>query len=1173
MTDATLAPEETRTALPDSPYKGLLPYNEADAGFFFGRETEQELIVSNLLAARLTLLYGPSGVGKSSVLYAGVARRIHTVAQEALEDEDRPRIGLVIFKEWHDDAVEALGQAARRAVETVLPNTELADPPADATLADVLQHWSSELGGRLLIVLDQFEEYFLYAKPGDRFVEELPQALSRGEVRANILLSIREDALARLDVFKGRIPYLFDNYLRIDRLDLEAGERAIKKPLGRWNELGGEAVEAEQDLVDAVLAEVRPDLSFGQYGEGTAKNAERAERIETTFLQLVMTRLWGERRPGDPTLRLETYVQLGRARGIVRSHVNRGLKGLTDEERDAASETFRHLVTKSGQKVAHNAGDLADLASTNEAVVTNVLEKLAAPGVLILRRVDAAPGREAEGPRYEIYHDTLGEAVLEWRAEHVEAQQTARAAEAAREAVLAEARQRRRRRRRIALGIASVPLAAGILALIWLNVREGNISRSRRLAAEATAVLPTDPEQSLELARRAVLKHRTTEATTALRTALVGSRLRLRLTFGAPVRAAAFTPNGSRVIVTMPNGQVRITPLNGRGRTITLQGDRGWTPAISPDGRRVIVERYGTYVVWDIGGTTARKLSKKLPQTARGINPRFSPDGKSVATTDRGSVVVSNLGTGNARRRFSFRSGLVYDVAFTPKADRLAAGTGAGEAAIFDVRSGAKIPLVGHTDTINSVAISPDGKLVATGSEDSTTRVWQLGTGKLVRVLHDPNGAVSLVRFSPKGRLLLTISPGTARVYEVKTWTTIAIHRDPDYVNAAQFSLDGTRVVTAGRDGTAAVWSATTGGDLFRLAGHSDELNSAEFSSDGTKILTASSDHTARIWDATMGTNLPVTGDLIPSGTFSPDGRWIAVANERGEIQIFDRSTPSERRQLRGGTEAIPQVSFSPDSRRLVASSWDGKARVFDLTRPGQDPLVLSGHTGDVIAAEFGPKGDRVVTSSIDGTARIWTLGAANPSSRIVAVEPSHALLSSAGFSPDGRRIVTASFDGTARVWDANARRPRLVRTIGLHRGGVIDASFSPDGRWILTTSFDKTAMLWDTANTGKAPVVLRGHSSPVWTGNFSADSRRVVTGDSGGTARIWDVASGATLAVLHWSSTSVDSATFDPRSSDVILTTSDDGTAQIGSCVTCGTLDTLLDLAKARTRMMDGGR
>ena len=173
-------------------------------------------------------------------------------------------------------------------------------------------------------ILDQFEEYFLYHER-DEFADELAAAIREPGLRANFLLGLREDALAKLDAFKGRIPNLFANYLRLDHLDTEGGRAAILGPIERYNELTGETVEVEPELVEAVLDQVAAgEVDVGRSGRGGVEKDE--DRIEAPYLQLVLERLWQvERERGSSVLRLATLRELGGAESIVRAHLERAL--------------------------------------------------------------------------------------------------------------------------------------------------------------------------------------------------------------------------------------------------------------------------------------------------------------------------------------------------------------------------------------------------------------------------------------------------------------------------------------------------------------------------------------------------------------------------------------------------------------------------------------------------------------------------------------------------------------------------------------------------------------------------------------------------------------------------------------------------------------------------------
>ena len=215
----------TRLGAPDSPYKGLARFDdsELDARFFFGRERETELVAANLVASRLTVLYGPSGVGKSSLLRAGVVRRLRALVPAGAAPRRRRARCRSSSTPWRDDPLAAIATAAgaRRA-------------RGAEELADVLAERSPSVDGELYLVLDQMEEYFVYhgRDDGGPLADALAEILTRPELRVHVLLGIRDDALAELDAFKGRVPSLFGNVLRLDHLDLDAGARRDRRAAG-----------------------------------------------------------------------------------------------------------------------------------------------------------------------------------------------------------------------------------------------------------------------------------------------------------------------------------------------------------------------------------------------------------------------------------------------------------------------------------------------------------------------------------------------------------------------------------------------------------------------------------------------------------------------------------------------------------------------------------------------------------------------------------------------------------------------------------------------------------------------------------------------------------------------------------------------------------------------------
>lgn len=439
------------------PYKGLQPYTEADRAYFFGRERDSEIIAANLYAAPLTILYGASGVGKTSVLLAGV---LPTLRQT-------PRLAIVIFRAWQDENfLTALKQRARDATQALLGEPLALD--SNLPLDDFVDACAHALRGRLFFVLDQFEEYFLYHPPSDvGFDAEFARAVNRREVAANFLLALREDSLSRLDRFRGRIPNLLSNLLRLEHLDYASAVRAIRDPLAEYNRQHPDQppVNIEAELVETIIAQVKTGnvtLGAGAIGQ-TVASAET--RVETPYLQLVLTRLWNEETArGSNELHRATLERLGGAQQIVRTHLDVTMQRLPSADRDIAARAFRYLVTPSQTKIAYTVADLADFAGVAPKQLTPVLQKLAHPEVRVLRSVAPAVG-EPKQPRYEIFHDVLAPAVLDWRERYQE--------------------QTRNRRVRALIAVV-VPIILLALAFSLFQSYQAQLAQVQAQAAQAT---------------------------------------------------------------------------------------------------------------------------------------------------------------------------------------------------------------------------------------------------------------------------------------------------------------------------------------------------------------------------------------------------------------------------------------------------------------------------------------------------------------------------------------------------------------------------------------------------------------------------------------------------------------------------------------------------------------
>jgi len=485
-----------------SPYKGLLPYTQEDRPYFFGRDGDREIVAANLKASRLTVLYGVSGVGKSSLLRAGVLHDINTEAARAVSRRRQPEFVAAYCQDWRDDPAGNVAAALRDAWVQVA----LKPPPASERpgLGGLLGAYAGELKAAVLLILDQFEEYLFYhgTNAADGSIDrDLAEILPDRALKVHVLISLREDALAKLDQFKGRIRSLFDNYLRIDHLDENAARDAIKLPVQAFCRLEtASEILVEQSLVEAVVDQVGAGkLSFREGGD-TPTSIRTTGKIETPYLQLVMSRIWDEESGGGKrvpaSLQRATLKRLGESASIVKNHLDLTMSAFSEEEREIAAKIFFYLVTPTGTKIAHTVSDLARFAGIDETRVGEVVSKLGGHDHRILRAAQSLDPSSGV-TRYEIFHDALAEAILDWQQRF-----SARLKRRQLEAELAERgrlererRARERQRRAVAVSIIAALIGLGLAATALLYAYK---AREAQRIADASRVVASEQSKLAE---------------------------------------------------------------------------------------------------------------------------------------------------------------------------------------------------------------------------------------------------------------------------------------------------------------------------------------------------------------------------------------------------------------------------------------------------------------------------------------------------------------------------------------------------------------------------------------------------------------------------------------------------------------------------------------------------
>jgi WD40 repeat protein len=458
--------------------------------------------------------------------------------------------------------------------------------------------------------------------------------------------------------------------------------------------------------------------------------------------------------------------------------------------------------------------------------------------------------------------------------------------------------------------------------------------------------------------------------------------------------------------------------------------------------------------------------------------------------------------------------------------------------------------LTGHRDTVDSVAFSPDGKMLASGGfDDGTVRLWEVATHKQIGPPL-PSGDVRVwsVAFSPDGTMLASGQGRTVRLWNVATHRQIGSPLDPHTDTLAYsvaFSPDSTTLAVAYFDSVVRLWDVATHQQIGSpLSGHTGEVDSVAFSPDGKILASGGSDHTVRLWDMTtnrqIGRPLLTGPSTLSSVAVSPDGKTLASGNQGGVIRLWDVATHQQiGSPLTGLSDYVESVAFSPNGK-MLASGGDAMVQLWKVATGQQIGFPLTVPSGAIASVAFSPNGKVLASSGQDGTVRLWDVATSQQIGRPL---PGPSALYSVAFSPDGTMVASGDGAGTVRLWQVATHKQ-----IGGPLTGPIDivnsVAFSSDGTILATGSRDDTVRLWNVATHRQIGELIG--PSPVNSMAFSPDGTILATGDDSGMVHLWDRATGQQFGGLVAGSASpVDSVAFGPGGK-MLASGSEDGTVRL---------------------------
>ena len=548
---------------------------------------------------------------------------------------------------------------------------------------------------------------------------------------------------------------------------------------------------------------------------------------------------------------------------------------------------------------------------------------------------------------------------------------------------------------------------------------------------------------------------------------------------GHGVREVTFASSGKALAAACDDGRVRIWEWpSGRLRAFLNAHERFVScVAFAPDSKSVASGgEEGDVKLWNVETGKEIRAFPAFDAIVSCVVFRTNDRTLAAASYDR-TVRLWNIATGNEKRRFTYKK-LINCIALGPDGKTLAVSEPTS-LQMQELDTGKEIwraqPAAG--DSFRSLAYSPDGKTVASGSESRQLTLWEAASGREVRriALRQP---VDAVAFSPDGTRIASGGDVMARLWDVATGKEMVSYPTHDgAVHSFVFSPDENRIASTSVDGILRLWDVATGKELheFPLT-RRGLVGPVAFSRDGRVVTWATStwdgkEGTVQSWEVESGksvSRVPLDAvEALRPESFSPDTTMIAGAGEKDVLTLLDTPTGKAlRRKSTGHAGKIYAVEFSPDSKQVASSGDGGVVKIWD-TRTLQPVRQFSVSGDTILSLAFSPNGREICTGGDDAILRLWTAATGKELWRSpTRPNPDACFIRAVAFSADGRKVAWGGDDQTVRVWDVQDGR-ELGQFHG-HQDGITTVVFSPGSRYLASGSGDGTILIWDAAQANK---------------------------------------------------------------------------------------------------------